>query len=235
MSHYYVALPEIRPWLMELDERCGEPIPQALICSRHPELINFFGAACTLALISVGRNSFYIALFGPSLLARSAARDAVPSLAYPNQTTSFPGGRSCLRCGWPPVAATRFMVRPRFSGPLKRRSVAKSESTAISMSVKKELATRATFLAWECLFLIALADLRRWEIDPWLCAGAGPVAAARIHLEGRLAFGLANFAMPPSSAGPIGILLSGLFIPAIETAILQAARNIDDSASVAGQ
>ena len=41
----YVALSEIQPWLMELDERCGNDIPQALVCSHHPETINFLGAA----------------------------------------------------------------------------------------------------------------------------------------------------------------------------------------------
>ncbi|MDE0532546.1 MAG: hypothetical protein OXI01_14020 [Albidovulum sp.] len=113
----YVALSEIQPWLMALDERCGESIPQALICSHHPEMTNFFGAACPLALIQLEREGLYNALSGPSLQARSAARDASASLEYPNQTTSLPGGRSCLRRGWPPMAATRFIARRSSPAP----------------------------------------------------------------------------------------------------------------------
>lgn len=37
----YLALPEIQPWLAELSDICGEAIPQAVICSHHPELIDF--------------------------------------------------------------------------------------------------------------------------------------------------------------------------------------------------
>ena len=40
----YVALAEIQPWLIELSDRCGDTIPQALICSHHPEMIDFLGA-----------------------------------------------------------------------------------------------------------------------------------------------------------------------------------------------
>ena len=39
----YVALPEIQPWLMELADACGERVPQAVICSHHPELIDYLG------------------------------------------------------------------------------------------------------------------------------------------------------------------------------------------------
>ena len=39
----YVALPEIQPWLLELADACGERVPQAVICSHHPELIDYLG------------------------------------------------------------------------------------------------------------------------------------------------------------------------------------------------
>ena len=37
----YVALPEIQPWLFKLTDACGVQLPQAVICSHHPELIDF--------------------------------------------------------------------------------------------------------------------------------------------------------------------------------------------------
>jgi predicted ATPase len=40
----YVALSEIQPWLIALADACGESIPQAVICSHHPELIDYLGA-----------------------------------------------------------------------------------------------------------------------------------------------------------------------------------------------
>ena len=39
----YVALSEIQPWLLTLVELCEETPSQAVICSHHPELINFLG------------------------------------------------------------------------------------------------------------------------------------------------------------------------------------------------
>ncbi len=39
----FVALPEIQPWLAELQEACGPRIRQAVLCSHHPELINYLG------------------------------------------------------------------------------------------------------------------------------------------------------------------------------------------------
>jgi predicted ATPase len=42
----YVALAEIQPWLMELNNACGESFPQAVIISHHPELIDYLGAEC---------------------------------------------------------------------------------------------------------------------------------------------------------------------------------------------
>jgi predicted ATPase len=39
----YLALAEIQPWLMELADACGGDIPQAVLCSHHPELIDYLG------------------------------------------------------------------------------------------------------------------------------------------------------------------------------------------------
>ena len=46
----YVALPEIQPWLLELADACGERVPQAVICSHHPELIDYLGGENGLLL-----------------------------------------------------------------------------------------------------------------------------------------------------------------------------------------
>jgi len=40
----YVSLPEIQPWLMELNDVCGDGFPQAVLISHHPELIDYFGS-----------------------------------------------------------------------------------------------------------------------------------------------------------------------------------------------
>ena len=39
----YVALPEIQPWLTEIRDACGDTITQTVICSHHPELIDYLG------------------------------------------------------------------------------------------------------------------------------------------------------------------------------------------------
>jgi len=39
----YVALAELQPWLMELVDLCEETPSQAVICSHHPELIDYLG------------------------------------------------------------------------------------------------------------------------------------------------------------------------------------------------
>ena len=39
----YVALPEIQPWLMALADACGEAVSQVVVCSHHPELIDYLG------------------------------------------------------------------------------------------------------------------------------------------------------------------------------------------------
>ena len=40
----YVALPEIQPWLRELEDVCGETVLQAVLSSHHPELIDYLGS-----------------------------------------------------------------------------------------------------------------------------------------------------------------------------------------------
>ena len=42
----YVSLPEIQPWLMELNNACGDGFPQAVLISHHPELIDYLGPEC---------------------------------------------------------------------------------------------------------------------------------------------------------------------------------------------
>jgi len=39
----YLALAEIQPWLIELEDICGEEIPQVVLISHHPELIDYMG------------------------------------------------------------------------------------------------------------------------------------------------------------------------------------------------
>ena len=39
----FLALPEIQPWLIALADACGDSRHQAVICSHHPELIDYFG------------------------------------------------------------------------------------------------------------------------------------------------------------------------------------------------
>ena len=46
----YLALTEIQPWLIELADACGEAVPQAVLCSHHPEMIDYLGADCGILL-----------------------------------------------------------------------------------------------------------------------------------------------------------------------------------------
>ncbi|MFO1429573.1 MAG: ATP-binding protein [Candidatus Competibacteraceae bacterium] len=39
----YIALAEIQPWLIELADACGQDVSQAVLCSHHPELIDYLG------------------------------------------------------------------------------------------------------------------------------------------------------------------------------------------------
>ncbi|MGH7490726.1 MAG: AAA family ATPase, partial [bacterium] len=45
----FLALSEIQPWLMVLSDVCGVRPRQAVICSHHPELIDYLGreAGCS--------------------------------------------------------------------------------------------------------------------------------------------------------------------------------------------
>lgn len=40
----YIALAEIQPWLIGLADATGSQVPQAVLCSHHPELIDYLGA-----------------------------------------------------------------------------------------------------------------------------------------------------------------------------------------------
>lgn len=42
----YISLAEIQPWLMELNDACGDGFPQAVLISHHPELIDYLGPEC---------------------------------------------------------------------------------------------------------------------------------------------------------------------------------------------
>lgn len=46
----YVALAELQPWLVRLSDACGATIPQVVLCSHHPELIDYLGGERGLAL-----------------------------------------------------------------------------------------------------------------------------------------------------------------------------------------
>lgn len=46
----YLALAEIQPWLMVLADACGGQVPQAVLCSHHPELIDYLGGNRGLVL-----------------------------------------------------------------------------------------------------------------------------------------------------------------------------------------
>ena len=39
----FVALREVQPWLQELSDLCGESLSQAVICSDHPEIVDYLG------------------------------------------------------------------------------------------------------------------------------------------------------------------------------------------------
>lgn len=40
----YVGLREIQPWLIALADACGDAFPQAVLCSHHPEVIDYLGS-----------------------------------------------------------------------------------------------------------------------------------------------------------------------------------------------
>jgi len=46
----FLALAEIQPWLMALSDTCGSRPRQAIICSHHPELIDYLGGEAGVLL-----------------------------------------------------------------------------------------------------------------------------------------------------------------------------------------
>ena len=40
----FVALREVQPWLQELSDLCGESLSQAVLCSHHPEIVDYLGS-----------------------------------------------------------------------------------------------------------------------------------------------------------------------------------------------
>ena len=50
----YLALQEVQPWLMALCDACDDARHQAVVCSHHPELIDYFGAEKGLLLDRTG-------------------------------------------------------------------------------------------------------------------------------------------------------------------------------------
>jgi predicted ATPase len=46
----FVALAEIQPWLMALSDACGTRPRQAILCSHHPELIDYLGGEAGILL-----------------------------------------------------------------------------------------------------------------------------------------------------------------------------------------
>lgn len=39
----FVGLREVQPWLITLADACGDALPQAVLCSHHPEVIDYLG------------------------------------------------------------------------------------------------------------------------------------------------------------------------------------------------
>jgi predicted ATPase len=76
----YVALTEIQPWLIGLADACGEEVPQAVLCSHHPELIDYLGGDRGLVVrressgVTVVRPSSELAVEGGLKLSEVVAR-----------------------------------------------------------------------------------------------------------------------------------------------------------------
>lgn len=47
----YLALTEVQPWLTGLADACGAEVPQAVLCSHHPEIIDYLGGDKGLVLM----------------------------------------------------------------------------------------------------------------------------------------------------------------------------------------
>jgi predicted ATPase len=76
----YLALAEIQPWLIGLADACGEEVPQAVLCSHHPELIDYLGSDRGLVLkressgVTVVRPAGEVAVNGGLKLSEVIAR-----------------------------------------------------------------------------------------------------------------------------------------------------------------
>lgn len=46
----FVALREVQPWLAVLSDACGNTIPQGILCSHHPEVIDYVGSEAGVLL-----------------------------------------------------------------------------------------------------------------------------------------------------------------------------------------
>ena len=76
----YIALGEIQPWLIGLADACGAEVPQAVLCSHHPELIDYLGGDSGLVLkressgATIVRSSSELAVEGGLRLSEVIAR-----------------------------------------------------------------------------------------------------------------------------------------------------------------
>jgi predicted ATPase len=76
----YLALTEIQPWIIGLADACGAEVPQAVLCSHHPELIDYLGGDRGLLLqressgATVVRSSSDLAVEGGLKLSEVIAR-----------------------------------------------------------------------------------------------------------------------------------------------------------------
>ena len=76
----YLALAEIQPWLIGLADACGKEVPQAVICSHHPEMIDYLGGDRGLVLrressgATIARSSNELAVEGGLKLSEVIAR-----------------------------------------------------------------------------------------------------------------------------------------------------------------
>ena len=64
----YVALSEIQPWLMKLSDACGTSLAQAIVCSHHPELIDYLGAHAGFVLSREASGVVTARGFDPALI-----------------------------------------------------------------------------------------------------------------------------------------------------------------------
>jgi predicted ATPase len=61
----FLALPELQPWLLELDDVTEEHDSQALIISHHPELINYLAPRDAVLFSRVAEGPVRVAPFAP--------------------------------------------------------------------------------------------------------------------------------------------------------------------------